>query len=135
MSWESCYLFLYWWHVHVVLLSCRFYSHMYDSQVNHVILIDPLSSELFSHHTFKHYWKTEVLDKVQVCVYVLWVKPLRVVSYATDNCFLDNCSDKSVWNDPIRIKSAALIYDIFQFISSYPTHKEYSSALIFAIFR
>ena len=43
---------------------------MYDSQVNHVILIDPLSSELFSHHTFKHYWKTEVLDKVQVGAYI-----------------------------------------------------------------
>ena len=54
----------------VVLLFCRFYSHMYDSQVNHVILIDPLSSELFSHHTFKHYWKTEVLDKVQVGAYI-----------------------------------------------------------------
>ncbi|XP_061410288.1 uncharacterized protein LOC133344240 [Lethenteron reissneri] len=47
-------------------LNARFYSHIYDSEVSDLVLIDPLTEELFQEDPWLQYWNGQLVPSLQM---------------------------------------------------------------------
>ncbi|CAN0026548.1 unnamed protein product [Lampetra fluviatilis] len=47
-------------------LNARFYSHIYDSEVSDLVLIDPLTEELFQEDSWLQYWNGQLVPSLQM---------------------------------------------------------------------
>lgn len=47
-------------------LNCRFYTHVYDTQVSDLVLINPIPEDVFEEETWQQYWYTRLVPSLQM---------------------------------------------------------------------